>query len=529
MLTLLAGILGRHAASPDRFTLSESGWYPRIVRRRILITSLAAVAAMLAATTTGSAAADPAAVTRAVAVQVVVPGAATTQGGSSGSGSYSYRDLVSVGSYSVTTSSDGASATSVAQLSGISLLGGAVQVSALSAAVKATDPASGAPTGDIGGAVGSISVNGAAVGTASGTRFDIDGIGYGTIDQRVVVSTPGAATYRAFEVGLDLKLTVGWHDMPAGTEVILGFADAGITQVAQAPERGGDATPPATGTTTTTGGTTTEAPAQGGISLLPTAPLPTDVAGEPGIATDGPAGSDALPPGGYALDPPIDTTAKTMLLGPSYIFPLAGGARFQNDFGAPRADTQHNQGIDLFAPLGTPVLAVHDGTLVQVGWSDIGGRQEWLKDDQGNLFYYGHLSAYAPVAKTGAAVHAGDVIGFLGDSGDAQGTAYHLHFEIHPAGKWAVPPFAYVSAWMNNSAPLGGVAPAQSHPVGLVPLSSFDISTSSGLDPQAVVSAANGPSDLAGGTGAIVGGQPAPTPGQLLAPAAPGDPFALGG
>jgi hypothetical protein len=175
------------------------------------------------------------------------------------------------------------------------------------------------------------------------------------------------------------------------------------------------------------------------------------------------------------------------------------------------------------------VLAAHDGTLVQVGWSNIGGRQEWLRDSAGNLFYYGHLSAYSPVARTGAAVHAGDVIGFLGDSGDAQGTAYHLHFEIHPAGKWAVAPYPYVSAWLDNSAPLGGVTPASEHPVALVPLASFDISTSSGLAPQTVVAAANGPSDLAGGTGAIVGGEPAPTAAQLLAPSAAGDPFSAGG
>ena len=62
-----------------------------------------------------------------------------------------------------------------------------------------------------------------------------------------------------------------------------------------------------------------------------------------------------------------------------------------------------------------------------------------------------------------------------------------------------------------------------------MPLASFDISTSSGLAPQTVVAAGNGPSDLAGGAGAIVGGQPAPSPSQLLAPATPGDPFASGG
>jgi murein DD-endopeptidase MepM/ murein hydrolase activator NlpD len=482
---------------------------------------------MLAAATTGGAAVGAPATTRAVAVQVVVPGAATTQGGSSGSGSYAYRDLVSVGSYSVDTASDDHDASAGAQLSSISLLGGAVQVSAVSAAVKATAPATGAPTGEFDGSVGSISVNGAGVGASSGSRVDVPDIGYITVDQRVVVSTPGADTYRAFEVGLELHLDVGWHDMPAGTEVLIGYADAGISQAATTtPDRGGKAAPP---TTTGSSTTTTTTPGQNGVSLLPTAPLPNDVAGEPGIADDGPAGSDALPPGGYALDPPITAAAKNGLLGPSYLFPLAGGAKFQNDFGAPRADTQHNQGIDLFAPLGTPVLAAHDGTLVQVGWSDIGGRQEWLKDTAGNLFYYGHLSAYAPVAKTGAQVHAGDVIGFLGDSGDAQGTAYHLHFEIHPAGKWAVPPYAYVNAWLDNSAPLGGVTPASEHPVGLLPLASFDISTSTGLDPQSVVAAANGPSDLAGGTGAIVGGQPQPSGADLLAPSTPGSPFQVGG
>ncbi|MEO9176608.1 MAG: M23 family metallopeptidase [Gaiellales bacterium] len=500
------------------------------MRRRLLTASLAAFGAVLAAATTGGAATDPPAITRAIAVQVIVPGAQTTQAGTSGSGSFAYRDLVSVGSYSVTTSSDAHDATSITQLSGVSLLDGAVQVSAVSAGIKANAPLSGPPTGEFGGAIGSLTVDGAAVGASSGTRFDVDGIGYGTVDQRVVVSTPGASTYRAFEVGLDVHLTVGWHDMPAGTEIILGFADAGISQVTEAPVRGGDAAPPSTTTApATTTPAVTPTPAQSGVSLLPTAPLPNDIAGEPGIANDGPAGSDAMPPGGYSPDPPIDAATNAALLGPSYLFPLAGGARFQNDFGAARADTQHNQGIDLFAPLGTPVLAAHDGTLVQVGWSNIGGRQEWLKDAAGNLFYYGHLSAYAPVAQTGAQVHAGDVIGFLGDSGDAQGTPYHLHFEIHPAGKWAVPPFAYVSAWLNNSAPLGGVTPAASSPVGLVPLASFDISTSTGLDPATVVEAANGPSDLAGGTGAIVGGQQAPTGEQLLAPTVPGNPFSLGG
>jgi murein DD-endopeptidase MepM/ murein hydrolase activator NlpD len=492
------------------------------LRRRLITCSIAALGAVLAAATTGGAASGPPAIARAVAVQIVVPGASTTQGGSSGSGSYAYRDLVSVGSYSVSTTTTARSSAAIAQLSGVSLLGGIVQVSAVSAAIRATAPGTGDPEGDFGGSIATVTVNGAAVGASS--RVDIPDIGYLTFDQRVVASQPGADAYRGSEIGLELHLDVGWHDMPAGTEVIVGFADAGISRVEAEPQRGGKAAAPAPATPPEA-----TTPDNGAISLLPTAPLPTDIAGEPGIADGGPPGSDAVPPGGYTLDAPIDAARKAELFGPSYLFPLAGGARFQNDFGAPRADTRFNQGIDLFAPLGTPVLATHDGTLVNVGWSNIGGRQEWLRDTSGNLFYYGHLSAYAPVAKTGAAVHAGDVIGFLGDSGDAQGTAYHLHFEIHPAGKWAVAPYPYVSAWLDNSAPLGGVTPAREHPVALVPLASFDISTASGLAPQTVVAAANGPSDLAGGTGAIVGGQQPPTAAQLLAPAQPGDPFSAGG
>ncbi|MDX6569247.1 MAG: peptidoglycan LD-endopeptidase LytH [Gaiellales bacterium] len=495
------------------------------MRRRLITSSVAVLGAVLAAATAGSAATGPPATARAVAVQVVVPGAATTQGGASGSGSYAYRDLVSVGSYSVTTTTTARTSTAVAQLSGVSLLGGIVQISALSAAIRATAPGTDDPVGDFGGSIATVTVNGAAVGAGTGSRIDIPDLGYATVDQRIVSSQPHADAYRGSEIAFTLHLDVGWHDMPAGTEVLVGYADAGISRVQAPPERGGKAAPPAPATAPSTATTS----AAGAVSLLPTAPLPSDLSGEPGMAYGGPPGSDAAPPGGYALDAPIDPARKAALLGPSYLFPLAGGARFQNDFGAPRADTRFNQGVDLFAPLGTPVLAAHDGTLVQVGWSNIGGRQEWLRDDTGNLFYYGHLSAYAPVAKTGAAVHAGDVIGFLGDSGDAQGTAYHLHFEIHPAGKWAVAPYAYVSAWLDNSAPLGGVTPARQHPVALVPLASFDISTATGLAPQTVVAAGNGPSDLAGGTGAIVGGQPAPSAAQLLAPSTPGDPFSSGG
>ncbi len=96
--------------------------------------------------------------------------------------------------------------------------------------------------------------------------------------------------------------------------------------------------------------------------------------------------------------------------------------RRRDSFGAPRTTTWHH-GVDIFAPLGAPILAVADGTLFRVGWNDVGGNRLWLRDGAGNEFYYAHLSAYSPLAQEGAQVKAGDVIGFVGTTGDAAGHA----------------------------------------------------------------------------------------------------------
>ena len=149
--------------------------------------------------------------------------------------------------------------------------------------------------------------------------------------------------------------------------------------------------------------------------------------------------------------PPADV--KPQLTAGGYVFPVYGRVSFGDDFAAARAFTGWHHGNDIFAPLGAPVLAVADGTLFLVGWNDVGGNRLWLRDRQGNEFYYAHLSAYSPLARNGAHVQAGDVIGFVGATGDAVGTPPHLHFEIHPrALLWmgydgVVNPYAYLAAW----------------------------------------------------------------------------------
>jgi murein DD-endopeptidase MepM/ murein hydrolase activator NlpD len=138
-----------------------------------------------------------------------------------------------------------------------------------------------------------------------------------------------------------------------------------------------------------------------------------------------------------------------------YVFPVFGTASFGDSFGGPRPNIPGgwHHGEDIFAREGTPVLAVADGTLHMIGFIPIGGYRLWLRDRSGNEFYYAHLSAYSPLAVEGKDVQAGDVIGFVGDTGDADGGAPHLHFEIHPAAMLGlgydgvVAPYPFLVAW----------------------------------------------------------------------------------
>lgn len=156
---------------------------------------------------------------------------------------------------------------------------------------------------------------------------------------------------------------------------------------------------------------------------------------------------------GRALRRPPQATPS---LGPGrYVFPVYGAGGFADTFGAFRGDVPGawHHGVDLFAPLGAPVLAATGGTVLAVGWDAAGGWRLWLRDPAGDDFYYAHLSAYTPLAARGAVVRVGDVLGFVGDSGDAAGTPPHLHFEIHPARllrlgyDGAVDPTGYLRRW----------------------------------------------------------------------------------
>jgi len=145
---------------------------------------------------------------------------------------------------------------------------------------------------------------------------------------------------------------------------------------------------------------------------------------------------------------------------PPLLFPVAGPTTYEDDFGQPRPGGMH-QGNDLLAAKKTPAIAVESGKVELWTTSANAGCMLYLHGDSGTMYEYIHLNndltmkndnrgkcvagvAYAKGLKNGAHVTAGQQIGYVGDSGDANGLHAHLHFEVHPSGGAAVDPYPYL-------------------------------------------------------------------------------------
>jgi spore coat assembly protein SafA len=109
--------------------------------------------------------------------------------------------------------------------------------------------------------------------------------------------------------------------------------------------------------------------------------------------------------------------------------------------------TSGHHGNDIFGPRGAPIVAPVSGTIVSLSYDDTGagGRRITIERD-GHRFYLAHLDALAPGLKVGDSIDAGVLVGALGDSGNAKGSAPHLHFSIYKGTDYydSVDPFPFL-------------------------------------------------------------------------------------
>ena len=409
----------------------------------------------------------------------VVPGGSSTAvsappnavGFTSGYAYPSDGSVITTGSISASASADvgpNARSTASSSISSVSLFGGEVTVGSVTA--RATGSTSGqAASGSLSdSSVSGLTVNGVGQGAGPNGRVQLGDWGYAiTLEQAQVQSPPGKTqSFRGYVTGVDVHLTADHGGLPAGSEILIGYAEAWV-QAGQ-PE-----------------------------PVVPTAPGKPTTKPKQQPTTPAPKATTGLPPNFHPL--PVGLQ-PTLTAGP-YVFPVYGPHNFIDTFGAFRADVGWHHGDDIFAPLGAPVLACADGTVFSVGWNDVGGNRLWLRDGQGNEFYYAHLSAYSPAARNGNRVKAGEVIGFVGNTGDAEATPYHLHFEVHPVAflalgyDGAVDPTPYLDAWSHaQDLPFpiaAGWAPVVPGSItapepGAILLGMSDISSADGLDPASL-------------------------------------------
>ena len=103
-------------------------------------------------------------------------------------------------------------------------------------------------------------------------------------------------------------------------------------------------------------------------------------------------------------------------------------------WGAPRSGGRTHEGQDIFAPKGTKVLSATNGYIYKIGENNLGGQTVSVISSGGRIYYYAHLDSYAPGIKVGDPVSTRSLLGFVGTTGNAQGTPPHLHFGVYAFG-----------------------------------------------------------------------------------------------
>ena len=170
------------------------------------------------------------------------------------------------------------------------------------------------------------------------------------------------------------------------------------------------------------------------FAIFPTAPWPVEVP-RAEAATANPPQIVAVPRTSGSSDPPaligVDPIAE--LRGRQLVLPVTGAEPkdIHDMFNDRRGTARRHEAIDVMAPRHAPVVAVEDGTIARLFISDAGGITIYQFDPSSTFcYYYAHLQAYAGGLKEGDRVTRGEVIGYVGTTGNAPKDAPHLHFAI---------------------------------------------------------------------------------------------------
>ena len=162
--------------------------------------------------------------------------------------------------------------------------------------------------------------------------------------------------------------------------------------------------------------------------LPPMAPLPGWPPGSPSPVAAPAPGGERIAAAEPERDPSLDPLRERGLL-----VPVRGilASQIPDTYDAPRDGARVHAAQDILAKRGTPVLAADDGTILHIGTNALGGNVVWTADPSRRFaFYYAHLDRWAKGLHDGQSVSRGDVLGYVGTSGNAPKDTPHLHFQV---------------------------------------------------------------------------------------------------
>lgn len=152
--------------------------------------------------------------------------------------------------------------------------------------------------------------------------------------------------------------------------------------------------------------------------------------------------------GNVGLPPKTLQDLNKMRLPTRLLIPVQGvtAKQLKDTWGASRSHGRTHEGIDILAPRGTKVFSATDGLVADLRNNNLGGKVIWIRGPAGSWHYYAHLDDHKRGLKVGDYVKKGDLIAYVGNTGNARHTAPHLHYGIYLQGKGrgVVNPYPYL-------------------------------------------------------------------------------------